>query len=78
MLPMAFAPATAGMMRQEAVDLVVDTQVKKEAWDVAIPLANQFWQAVADDIRISDGFRRIARDMRGKVEQAARSVDRMA
>ncbi|MHA0913940.1 type II toxin-antitoxin system HipA family toxin YjjJ [Kosakonia cowanii] len=78
MLPMAFAPATAGMMRQEAVDLVVDTQVKKEALDVAIPLANQFWQAVADDIRISDGFRRIARDMRGKVEQAARSVDRMA
>lgn len=78
MLPMAFAPASSGAMREEAVDLVIDPQVGSDVWDFAIPLAETFWRRVAEDELISNSFRQIALGMGSKLEQVKRLVRRLA
>ena len=52
MLPMAYAPNSAGMLRDAAIEVKFDLNVSKSAWLTAIPLAQQFWQMVAE-IRVS-------------------------
>lgn len=78
MLPMSFAPSSSGAMRSEAVDIKVDTTVSKVAWEFALPLAEQFWQRVQDDPRISAGFHEIAHAMKEKLTSAAAIVRRFA
>jgi hypothetical protein len=78
MLPMAFAPANSGAMRNEAVDINVDSAVSKTAWEFALPLAGQFWQQVLDDKRISAGFQDLARAMLEKLALAALIIHRLA
>lgn len=78
MLPMAFAPASSGAMREEAIDLTLDTQVGGDVWAFAIPLADTFWRRVAEDARISEAFRQIARDMGGKLAHVQRLARRLA
>lgn len=78
MLPMSFAPSSSGAMRNEAVDIKVETTASKAAWEFALPLAEQFWQRVLDDPRISAGFHDIARAMLEKLASAAVIIRRLA
>lgn len=78
MLPMAFAPASSGAMRSDAIELALDTSVSKAAWSFAIPLAQRFWQTVAADERISEAFHQIARQMGDNVAQLERIAQRLA
>lgn len=78
MLPMAYAPAASGRVRQEPMDIRVDAAVGKTAWGFALPLAERFWQQVAEDKRISAGFRHIARAMVEKLTLAAQTIGRLA
>ena len=54
-----------------------DLNVSKSAWLTAIPLAQQFWQTVAGDPRISEAFRHIAQEMPEKIRQIEGKVARM-
>lgn len=76
MLPMAFAPNSAGMMRNEAVELKFDFTVSPAAWRFAIPLATTFWQTLATDKRISPDLRAIAGEMPAKIQAIRAKVDR--
>lgn len=76
MLPMAFAPNSAGMMRNEAVELKFDFTVSPAAWRFAIPLATTFWQTLATDKRISPDLRAIADKMPAKIQVIRAKVDR--
>lgn len=76
MLPMAFAPNSAGMMRNEAVELKFDFTVSPAAWRFAIPLATTFWQTLATDKRISPDLRAIAGKMPAKIQVIRTKVDR--
>lgn len=77
MLPMAYAPNSAGMLRDAAIEVRFDLNVSKSAWLTAIPLAQQFWQTVAGDPRISEAFRHIAQEMPEKIRQIEGKVARM-
>lgn len=76
-LPMAFAPTTAGYMRQDLPEIAFDTRVSKEAWQFALPLARDFWRRVAGDMRISAGFRALAKNMENPLESVERKVKRL-
>ena len=78
MLPMSFAPSGAGSLRTEAVDIKVDATVNRNAWEFVLPLAETFWLQVADDARISAGFRQIARAMLEKLTLAGLVIQRLA
>lgn len=78
MLPMWFAPANSGVVRNEVADIKVDATVSKAAWEFALPLAEQFWQQVEGDKRISAGFQDLARAMLEKVTSAASIIQRLA
>lgn len=73
MLPMVYAPNSAGMLRDAAIEVKFDLNVSKSAWLTAIPLAQQFWQTVARDPRISEAFRHIAQEMPEKIRQIEES-----
>ncbi|MDR9824814.1 hypothetical protein RCJ22_04240, partial [Vibrio sp. FNV 38] len=77
MLPMVYAPNSAGMLRDAAIEVKFDLNVSKSAWLTAIPLAQQFWQTVARDPRISEAFRHIAQEMPEKIRQIEEKVARM-
>lgn len=77
MLPMAYAPNSAGMMRETAADLTFDITVSRETWLFAIPLAQAFWETVYQDERISADFRQIAAQMPAKIAQLAEKIGRM-
>lgn len=78
MLPMSFSPSGVGSLRTEAVDIKVDATVNRGAWEFALPLAEAFWLHVADDVRISAGFRQIARAMLEKLTLARGVIQRLA
>nr|WP_318383086.1 type II toxin-antitoxin system HipA family toxin YjjJ [uncultured Enterobacter sp.] len=78
MLPMAFAPNSAGAMREESVALTFDAAVEADAWRFALPLAKAYWQKVADDGRISTAFRAIARQMSAQLLPIERIVARLS
>ncbi|KNC06470.1 transcriptional regulator [Klebsiella sp. RIT-PI-d] len=76
MLPMAFAPNSAGIMRDEAFEPKFDIYVSKNAWLFALPLALTFWKMLVADKRISANFRTIASDMCGKIKLFSDKVTR--
>jgi hypothetical protein len=78
MLPMSFAPESSGVMRNEAIEVKVDSTVSRAAWEFALPLASQFWQGVVNEARISAGFREIARGMLKKLPSTASIIQRLA
>lgn len=78
MLPMAFAPNSAGMMRDAPVDIKFDATVSREAWQFALPLAQTFWQTVAADEQVSVAFRAIAAQMPDKLRLISETIARMA
>lgn len=68
MLPMRYAPGSAGAIIERAFDPALPLPRHLTAWRRAVPAALSFWSAVADDARISAGFKRIAATNRGQVE----------
>lgn len=78
MLPMAFAPSSAGMMREKACELRFDSTISRQAWEFALPLATQFWERVTAEKRISENFRTIAAGMKARLDDIAGMVQRMA
>lgn len=78
MLPMAFAPSGAGMMREEPCEIRFDSTVARQAWEFALPLADQFWEKVMAEKRISENFRQIAEGMKARLSDIEAMVQRMA
>ena len=78
MLPMAFAPSSAGMMREEACEIGFDASVSRQAWEFALPLAATFWSDVMADRRVSNGFREIAAEMKARLSPIAAIIQKMA
>ncbi|MGL4726501.1 MAG: type II toxin-antitoxin system HipA family toxin YjjJ [Scandinavium sp.] len=78
MLPMAFAPTSAGAMREESLALKIEPSVSRGAWMFAFEQATLFWQQVADDARISAAFRQIAKAMQKELLAVKPVIDRLA
>ncbi len=78
MLPMAFAPSRAGMMRNEPWETGIDSSLPRPVWECVLPLAEQFWDSVMRDGRIGEGFRQIAAGMRARTDEIAALVQKMA
>jgi hypothetical protein len=77
-MPMAFAPSSAGMMREEACEIGFDASVSRQAWEFALPLAATFWSDVMADRRVSSGFREIAAEMKARLSPIAAIIQKMA
>jgi hypothetical protein len=60
MLPMRFAPARTGEVRQPEPELMPPLPDQWPAMDRALPIAGDFWQRVADDTLIDGTMRRVA------------------
>jgi len=65
-------------MREAPVDLSRDPQIDRDVREFAIPLAERFWRQVAQDQRVSVGFRQIASGMGNKLEEVKRIARRLA
>ena len=78
MLPMAFAPTNAGVMRRETMMLNLDPLVSKEKWLDAQVWALTFWENVAGDTAISAEFRQLASGMRAQVAALTAQIQRLA
>jgi len=78
MLPMAFAPTNAGVMRREAAPLTLDPLVSKAKWLNAQAWAQEFWRKVQNDAAISLEFRQLASEMLAQVEGLTGPVQRLA
>ncbi len=59
MLPMRYAPARAAEVVTPPFVPPLPLPAEREAWVAALPAARAFWQAAADDARISEGFRQV-------------------
>jgi len=72
--PMRFAPIRGEM--PERAPLIPERRAEYESfqeeslWRLGARLAVAFWETEAGDVRISSGFRRIAREQRAFVEQS--------
>jgi hypothetical protein len=63
MLPMLYAPVGGELVpRDFAARGLQPTAATLPEWERAQALARRFWESAAGDVRISDGFRRIAAD----------------
>lgn len=62
MLPMAYAPQRGVELVARHYQPAIPVPRERQIWLQAASAALVFWQRVAADIRISDGFRRIAAD----------------
>ncbi|HEY2453414.1 MAG TPA: type II toxin-antitoxin system HipA family toxin YjjJ [Scandinavium sp.] len=78
MLPMAFAPTSAGAMRDESVALKVEPLVNREAWIFAYEQAHVFWHRVAEEPRISAAFRALANEMQMQLLSVEPVIARLA
>jgi len=78
MLPMAFAPASNGEMRQAAHEPVIDLQLSGEVWRTVLPWAMDYWDCLASHTELSDGFRQIAVNSRQQLDTVTQRINRMA
>ena len=78
MLPMAFAPNSAGSMRRETVKLQIDPVVPREVWLEVLPYARQFWLAASQNQGISESFRELSRAMASELDAVEANVKRLA
>lgn len=68
MLPMLFAPTSRGEDSGKNFVLPTFEPSLLNALKTALPLALRYWERVIEDSRISEGFRTIARGVRGRLE----------
>lgn len=78
MLPMAFAPTSAGAMREESVALKIEPLVSRETWVFAFEQATLFWRQISVDERISLSFRQIAKEMQQELLNVEPVIARLA
>lgn len=78
MLPMSFAPNSAGHMRDRAPELQLDITLGQACWQTALDMAREYWQSLADIPGCSDDFRRIAAAMQQPLNALAGQIERMA
>jgi len=72
MLPMHFRPATGGEVVERRYEVIVPTPERRDDWHEAARIARVFWHRVADDARISAGFRTLAGDAGSALDRAIR------
>lgn len=78
MLPMSFAPNSAGHMRDTVPAIELDSRVGQQVWLQASELAQRYWHTLAADTAISEEFRQLAQQMCGQVRQLDAQIGRMA
>lgn len=78
MLPMSFAPNSAGYMREQAPDLELESTIAREVWLRALNMAQRYWQIIAGNQAWSEDFRRLAEEMRQALDALAPQINRMA
>lgn len=78
MLPMAFAPNSAGSMRQEPATVQIDPAIPKDIWLEILPFAQRFWLEVSQNLQISEGFREIAGQMTQQLKEVETRIQRLA
>ncbi|KGT88463.1 transcriptional regulator [Erwinia typographi] len=78
MLPMSFAPNSAGYMRDRPPVIELDSTIGREVWQRALSMAQRYWQAIAEGEAWSDDFRRLAREMGQALQELAPQIERMA
>ncbi|MBN8886929.1 MAG: type II toxin-antitoxin system HipA family toxin YjjJ [Rudaea sp.] len=71
MLPMTFRPLPSGEVVEREYVVVQPLPEHREDWRIAAEAALAFWRDVADETRISAGFRSIARDASAKLKATA-------
>jgi hypothetical protein len=72
MLPMHFRPATSGEVVERQYEVTLPTPERRDDWHEGARTASVFWQRVADDARISAGFRAVASDAGSALDRAIR------
>lgn len=77
MLPMSFAPNSAGYMRDSAVELRLDDGVSQHQWQTALKIAGQYWQSISAESAFSAGFRQLATEMQQQLPALAGQIARM-
>ncbi len=78
MLPMAFAPNSAGNMRSEPLAPRIDPAVPRDVWLEMLPYARRFWLEVGQNPQISEGFRSLAGKMTQQLVEAEALIQRLA
>jgi len=78
MLPMAFAPNSAGNMRRETVKLQIDPIVPRDIWLEMLIFARQFWLEASQNQEISSPFRELCKGMALQLDTVEASVKRLA
>lgn len=78
MLPMSFAPNSAGYMRDRPPVIELDSTIGREVWQSALSMAQRYWQAIAEGEAWSDDFRRLAKEMGQALQDLAPQIEKMA
>lgn len=78
MLPMHFAPTSAGDLPTQPRNINLCLQVDRVHWELAHPLALALWQQVIEHPSISDHFKILARLQLSVVKDFAAVIQRMA
>lgn len=78
MLPMAFAPANSGNMRQAALEISLSNEVSGAIWRQAELMALEFWQRTAQHPQIGKPFRAIATQMYEQLQALNERIQRLA
>lgn len=78
MLPMAFAPNSAGNMRREPVKPQIDPVIPREVWLEMLPYARQFWLEASQNQGISESFRELSCAMASELDAVEANVKRLA
>ncbi|EMH5181322.1 type II toxin-antitoxin system HipA family toxin YjjJ [Serratia marcescens] len=78
MLPMAFAPASSGNLRRDAVEIRLSNEVSGAVWRQAELLALEFWRRTAQHDDISEAFRAIAEQMLVQLQKLHERIQRLA
>ena len=78
MLPMAFAPASSGNLRHDALEIRLSNEVSGAVWRQAELLALEFWRRTAQHDDISEAFRAIAEQMLVQLQKLHDHIQRLA
>ncbi|CAI1033612.1 putative DNA-binding transcriptional regulator [Serratia marcescens] len=78
MLPMAFAPASSGNLRHDAVEIRLSNEVSGAVWRQAELLALEFWRRTAQHDDISEAFRAIAEQMLAQLQKLHERIQCLA
>ena len=74
MLPMMFAPAPGGEVPAREFKPVPPLPGERESWQRAAAAAIVYWRRCAQDVRVSDGFRKICDECANAVQRLAEQV----